>query len=72
MRRFAHPMRRSLLVPAALLCLVLAASAPAAAGGYAPPNDYPTGQIGHYDFDDFALNGHESAVDCHYHHFSSG
>jgi len=72
MRPPTRPLRRVLLVPAALLCLILATGAPAAANGYTTPPEYQTGEVGHYDFDDYALSGHESAVDCHYHHFSSG
>jgi hypothetical protein len=70
MRRPARTLRRALLAPALMLCLVLAASVPAAA--YTPPNDYQTGQIGHYDFDDYAIGSHDGNVDCDYHVYSNG
>ena len=65
--------RRLLLLPALLLGLVMAGSVPAAAAApYMVPADYQTGEIGHYDFNDYTIGDHESAVDCHYHHFSNG
>ena len=70
MRRPTRATRRLLLVPALLLCLMLAASVPAAA--YSPPNDYQTGSVGDYDFRDYASGSHQGNVECHYHVFSSG
>jgi len=72
MLRSARPLRRVLLVPAALLCLILATGAPAAASGYTSPPEYQTGQIGHYDFRDYSVGSHDGNVSCDYHLYSSG
>lgn len=72
-RRF-WSIRRVLLAPALLSCLVLASSVPAAAmvpPVYTPPPDATTGQIGHYDVRDYAYGSHDGSVDCVY-HFTSG
>ena len=39
---------------------------------YAPPADLQTGQIGHYDFRDYAYGSHDGNVDCDYHSYSNG
>jgi hypothetical protein len=70
MRRSIGPLRRALLMPALILCVVLAVSAPAAA--YSPPVDYQTGQIGHYDFRESGEGSHDANVDCDYHVYSNG
>ena len=56
--------RRLLLVPALLLGLVMASSVPAAAANYTAPPDYQTGEIGHYNFNDFTI-GSGSTVGGH-------
>ena len=70
MPRLSRPAWRLLALPAMLLCLMLAASAPVAA--YTPPGDHSTGQIGHYDFRDGPYGSHDGNVDCEYHTYSNG
>ncbi len=70
MPRFQRTVPRVMLVPALLLCLMLAGSTPAAA--YTPPNDHTTGQTAHYDFRDGAYGPYQGNVDCEYHLFSNG
>ncbi len=49
---------------------MVAGSMPVAA--YAPPADLQTGQIGHYDFREYAYGSHDGNVDCDYHSYSNG
>lgn len=62
--------RRTLLMPAVLVCLILAGAAPATA--YTPPGDKETGQHAHYDFVDYATTSHDGRIDCTYRSLSSG
>jgi hypothetical protein len=59
-----------LLIPVLLLCLMLVGTVPASA--YSPPPDHTSGQIGHYDFRDYAYGSHTGNIDCNYRTLSSG
>ncbi len=68
--RPSRRVRRGLLIPVLLLCLMLVGSVPASA--YSPPPDQTSGQIGHYDFRDYAYGSHTGNIDCNYRKLSSG